>query len=87
MLQLRDTATAFSFNNDDGFCIKIERDLAQAFNICTEIKKLRDIVMLTIYNQYLLYKAYENLQVMADANMDCPAGVIDSHISALFKGI
>lgn len=24
---------------------------------------------------------------MADANMDCPAGVIDSHISALFKGI
>jgi len=35
----------------------------------------------------LLYKAYENLQVMADANMDCPAGVIDSHISALFKGI
>lgn len=87
MMQLRDTATAFSFNTDDGFCIKIERDLAQAFNICTEVKKLRDIIMITVYNHYMLYKVQENLQVVADANMDCPGGAIDSHISQLFKGI
>lgn len=87
MTQLRDTASAFSFNTDDGFCVKIERDLAPAFNICSEVKKLRDLIMITIYNQYMLAKSYENLQLVTDANMDCPAGVIDSHISALFKGI
>jgi len=50
MAHLKDTATAFSGNKHDGYCVKIERDLAETFNICFETKKLRDIAMVTMYS-------------------------------------
>jgi hypothetical protein len=50
MLPLLDVAKAFSFNATDGYCIKIERELVEAYNICFETKKLRDIAMITMYN-------------------------------------
>jgi len=48
MLPLKEKATAFSFNNVDGFCIKIERELSSGLNICFETKKISDIVITTI---------------------------------------
>jgi hypothetical protein len=50
MLPLLSTATAFSFNAVDGFCIKIQLELAEAYNICFDTKKMRDIAMITMYS-------------------------------------
>lgn len=60
MLPLLKTSEAFETNTKDGFCFKVRRDGSDPFNLCFETKKVRDIIMMTTYNNYMLYKIMEN---------------------------
>lgn len=50
MLPLMKTTEGLIANGKDGFCFNILRENSDPFNLCFDNKKLRDIIMLTIYN-------------------------------------
>jgi len=50
MLPLLKTSEAFEVNTKDGFCFFVRREGSDQFNLCFETKKVRDLILLTTYN-------------------------------------
>lgn len=71
MMPLMKTTEALVSNNKDGFCFNVLREGSDPFNFCFDNKRLRDIIMMTVYNNYMLYKMQENGYLLNAAALNC----------------
>lgn len=71
MLPLSRESEALVSNTYDGFCFYVYREGSDPFNFCFDNKKMRDIILITAYNNYMLFKAQENGYMLTKDSLIC----------------